>query len=272
VKAEKSNFWLIIILCMGAFIIIFPFLWTILSAFKTSYEIIKIPPTFLPGKLYWGGFQKVLFEAPFMLWMVNSLLVAISTTVITLFTSALAGYIYAKFDFPGKKITFLAILMTLMVPFEVILISTYMVADKLGLLNSLTGLIVPAMVSAFGIFLCKQFVEAIPSDLMESGRVDGAPELCIFFQIIVPEIRPVLSALAIFTFMGNWNNYLWPLVAINDMEKMTVPLALYYFNTAHIAQFNVVMAAATLIMIPVIIVYLIFQKQFIEGLAMTGIK
>jgi ABC-type glycerol-3-phosphate transport system permease component len=271
-KEEKSNGWLTIMLCIGAVIVIFPFLWTVLSAFKTPYEIIKIPPSFFPARLYWGGFQKVLFEAPFLLWMVNSLLVAVTTTVITMFTSALAGYIYAKFDFPGKRLSFLAILATLMVPFEVILISTYMVADKLGLLNSLAGLIVPAMVSAFGIFLCKQFIEAIPSDLVESGRVDGASELRIFFQIIVPEIRPVLSALAIFTFMGSWNNYLWPLVAINDTEKMTVPLALYYFNTAHVAQYNVVMAAATLIMIPVIIVYLIFQRQFIEGLAMTGIK
>ncbi len=271
-KAAKLNALVSIFLFIGSVIVVFPFLWMLLSAFKTSYEIIKVPPALLPEKFFLEGFKKVLVEAPFMLWMINSLIVAAAATTATLFTSALAGYIYAKFDFKGKKVSFLAILATLMVPFEVVMIPTYLVVDKLRLLNSLGALIVPAMVSAFGIFLCKQFIEAIPSDLIESGRVDGASEFRIFFRIIVPEIRPVLSALAIFSFMGNWNNYLWPLIAINDMEKMTVPLALTYFSSMHSAQFNTVMAAATLIMLPVIIVYLVFQRQFIEGLSLTGMK
>ncbi len=255
----------------GAFML-YPFIWMILSAFKSNLEIIKVPPTFFPEKFTFEAFAKVLNETPFFLWIKNSLIVSVIGTIMTVFSSALGGYIFAKFDFKGKNFLFMIILATMMLPFQVIMIPLYMITSKLHLLNSLWALIIPGITSAFGIFLCKQHIEGIPNELMEAGRIDGCGEFGIFFRIIVPDLRNILSALAIFSFMGKWNDYVWPLIAINDMKKMTVPLALSFFSTQHGVQFNLVMAVAFLMMLPVIIVYLIFQKQFIEGLTMTGMK
>lgn len=269
---KRPGIFAYLFLILGAVIVIFPYLWMVLSAFKTTAEIRQAPPIFLPSSLYLGGFIKVITGAPFFVWLLNSGVVSVAVTAAVLFTSGIAGYIYAKFDFALKKVTFILILATLMVPFEVTLIPTYLIVSYMGLLNTLWVLIIPGMVTAFGIFLCKQFCEGIPNDLIDSGRVDGASELRIFFRIIVPEIQPVLSALAIFEFMGSWNNYLWPLITINDQSKMTVPLALSFFNMMKYADIGAVMSAATLIMIPVVMVYLVFQRQFVEGLSMTGIK
>lgn len=262
-----------IILIIGSVIVLFPFIWMVLTSFKSNGEIItQIPPTFFPEKFDLGGYTMVFTEAPFMRWVANSLIVSGCVTVSGVFTSALAGYIYAKFDFVGKKFTFFLILATLMIPFEVIMIPEYLIISKLGMLNSLKALVLPSLVTAFGIFLCKQFCEAIPNELIEAGRIDGASEFRIFAKLIIPEIKPALSALTIFTFMGSWNNYMWPLIVVNDINKMPASLAIDFFNGAHRTQPATVISASILIMIPILIVYLIFQKQFIEGLTMTGMK
>jgi len=252
---------------------VFPFLWMVLSSFKTNREILlTVPPTFLPAAFYTGGYLKVLFDAPFFRWMLNSLFIGVTTTAAVVFTSALVGYIYAKFQFFGKRTSFAIILLTLMIPFEVIMIPEFLIVSGLGLLNSLSGIIVPSLVSAFGIFMCRQFCESVPGELLDAGRIDGASELGIFLRIIVPEITPAMSALTIFTFMGSWNNYVWPLIVINDQVKMPVSLAISYFNGAHMVHPSYVMAAAVLIVLPVLVVYLVFQRQFVEGLALSGIK
>lgn len=272
-KSRKSKFIIYVFLIIGTLVVLVPFIWMILTSFKDNKEIlIKIPPTFFPEKFYFGGYTKVITGAPFFTWVFNSLFVAVCITAATVFTSALVGYIYAKFDFVCKRISFIIILATLMVPFEVIMIPEYIIIAKLGLLNSLKALIIPSLVSAFGIFLCKQFSESLPNDLISAGRIDGSSEFGIFIKIVVPEIRPAMSALAIFSFMGSWNNYMWPLIVISDINKMPVSLAIDYFNGIHRTQPTTVMSAAVLVMVPVLIVYLIFQRQFIEGLALTGIK
>lgn len=272
-KSHKWNYYILItVLAVGSLLMLFPFVWMLLSAFKSSLEIIKVPPTFFPASPTLEGFKRVLFEAPFFRWLLNSVIVSVTVTFLVLFTSSLAGYVFAKFEFKFKQLIFILILTTMMVPFEVIMIPTYLIVSDMRMLNKLWALIVPSAVSAFGIFLCRQFIEGIPTDLIEAGRIDGCAEMSIFVNIIVPEITPVLSALGIFTFMGSWNNYLWPLIAINDLDKMTVPLALSFFSTQHGGEQNVIMAAATLIMLPVIVVFLLFQRQFIEGLTLTGIK
>ena len=261
-----------IFLIIASVVAMFPFIWMLLSAFKETAEIAKIPPTFLPKNIYFGGFKKLFVESAILTWFFNSIKVSVSVTAVVLFTSSLIGYIFAKYEFKGKKIYFILVIATLMVPFQVVMIPVYLIVSKLGLINTLGALMVPSLVSAFGIFLCRQFIESLPNDLIHSGRVDGASEFTIYRSIILPEIKPTLSALAIFVFMGKWNDYLWPLISINDMGKMTIPLALNYFNSQYGKELNTVMAACAVIIIPEIIIYLIFQKQFIEGIAISGLK
>jgi ABC-type glycerol-3-phosphate transport system permease component len=261
-----------LLLCIGVILVLFPFLWSLLLSFKDNSEIMQIPGTFLPSKWIISGYVTVLTESPFFIWFLNSVVVSISVTLIVAFTSALGGYIFAKFNFRGKNIIFLLMLSTMMVPFQVTMIPTYLISSYLGILNSQLALIIPSMVTAFGIFLCKQFVENVPNELLEAGRIEGAGELRIFYSIVMPSIKSALAALSIFTFMGKWNDYLWPLIAINDEIKMTVPLALNFFNSSKIMDYNVSMSAGILVMLPVIIIYLVFQRQFIEGLTLTGMK
>ncbi len=259
-------------LFIGSIMMFIPYLWMVLSSLKENLEIIRTPPKILPEHPTFAGYETVIREAPFFRWFVNSVVTSAVITLGTLFTSALAGYVFAKFQFRGKHALFIIILATMMIPFQVVMIPTYLIISKLHLINSLWSIIIPSLVSAFGIFLCKQFVEGIPLDLIEAARMDGAGEFRTFWSLVMPQITPVMSALGIFTFMGAWNNYLWPLIVLNDVQKMTVPLALAFFNSQHSVNYNVVMSAAVLIMIPVIIVFLIFQKQFIKGLTLTGLK
>ncbi|AZS13285.1 carbohydrate ABC transporter permease [Paenibacillus lutimineralis] len=263
---------IIAILLVCAAIMLLPYLWMVLSSFKSNLEIISSATSFVPQNPTLDGYRAVFEEAPFLTWLLNSAITAVIITAATLFTSALAGYVFAKFTFPGKRLMFLLVLATMMIPFQVIMIPTYLIISKLGLINNLAAIIVPSLISSYGVFLAKQFIEDIPRDLLEAARIDGAGELRIMWRIVMPLILPMLSALGIFTFMAAWNNYLWPLIAINDMDRMTVPMALVFFNGAHQVNYNVVMSAAVLITLPVIIVFLIFQKQFIKGLTMTGMK
>ena len=257
---------------LGAVIMFTPFIWMVLSSFKGSDEILSGATNIFPKKLTLEGYKTVFQDAPFVQWLFNSLISSTVITLATLFTSALAGYVFAKFKFRGEKFSFVLILATMMVPFQVIMIPRYLIVSDLGLINHISALIVPNLISGFGIFLAKQFIESIPNDLIEAARIDGAGEFRTFWSLILPEIRPALSAVGIFTFMGAWNDYLWPLIVLNDLNKMTVPLALVFFNGQHVVNYNVVMSAGVLIMIPVVIVFLVFQRQFIKGLTMTGMK
>ncbi|WP_274651133.1 carbohydrate ABC transporter permease [Paenibacillus humicola] len=263
---------LICVLSAASLIMFVPYLWMLLLSFKSNVEILRDSTSLLPKKPTLQGYHTVVSDAPFMRWFFNSLLTSAIVTAGTLFSSSLAGYIFAKFTFRGKKILFVVILATLMVPFQVVMIPTYLIISKLHLINNLSAIVVPYLVSSFGIYLCKQFVEGIPRDLIEACRIDGAREFRIYLSVIIPQITPAMSALGIFTFMSAWNNYLWPLIVLNEEQKMTVPLALVFFNSHHSVNYNVVMSAAVLIMIPVLIIFLIFQRQFIKGLTMTGIK
>ncbi|WHY85938.1 carbohydrate ABC transporter permease [Neobacillus novalis] len=263
---------LFLIVSMGAVIMFIPYLWMVLSSLKGNHEILSGATNIFPQKITFEGYKTVLNDAPFIRWLINSLISSTLITLATLFTSALAGYIFAKFKFRGQKLSFILILATMMVPFQVIMIPRYLIVSDLGLINNLFALIVPNLISGFGIFLAKQFIEAIPNDLIEAARIDGAGEFRTFWSLILPQIKPALSAVGIFTFMAAWNDYLWPLIVLNDLNKMTVPLALVFFNGQHLVNYNVVMSAGVLIMIPVVIVFLVFQRQFIKGMTMTGMK
>jgi len=263
---------LYVLFALVAFTFTLPFFLMLSNAFKSAAEIVRIPPTLFPQNPSWSSFRTVLTEAPYERWFLNSLLVSGTITLIVLFTCSLAGYIFAKFEFPGRSVIFVFLLVTMMVPFPVLLIPTYLIVNELGLINSLWALIVPAMVSAFGIFLMRQFVAGIPNDLIDAARLDGASEWAIYIRIIVPLVRAPMAALGIFTFLAAWNDYLWPLIVINDLEKSTLPLALTFFNSQHAQRYDLVMAAAAMAVIPVIIVFVIFQRQIVNALVLAGLK
>ena len=260
-----------IFLCV---IMLFPFIWMVSTSFKYSWEVVAFPPRILPQEFAgFEAYRTVFQEIPFATFLKNSGLVAIAVTITTLFTSSLAGYVFAKFNFIGKQYYFMAILATMMIPFDVICIPLYLLIRQIGLLNNLFALILPGMVSAYGIFLCRQFIRGIPDSLVDASRIDGCSEFGIYFTIILPLSLPVLSALGIFTFMANWDSFLWPLIVLDDVSKKTLPLGLSLFRqTFGMARWNVIMAGAVISILPIMIVFLLAQKNFIEGITLSGMK
>jgi ABC-type glycerol-3-phosphate transport system permease component len=264
---------LVYLVAFGAVLtVLFPLLWIVLTAFKSLPETYIWPPTLLPQEWRFDSFAQLFKVVPFARYFLNSVLVSLPICLLNLFFGSMAGYVFAKFRFPGKDVLFLIILGTIMIPFQVTMIPAFRILKALGWNNSYLGLIVPGMVGAFGIFLMRQFIMSIPTELIEAARIDGAGEFRIYRQIIVPSIRPAFAALAIFTFLESWNSFLWPLIVIDTPEMRTLPLGLALLKTQYIAQWPLIMAATLLTSLPVVIVYLIFQRQFIEGIVMSGIK
>ncbi len=261
-----------IIAFIVVFLVIMPYIWMLLTSFKTTPEIMKNPSKILPIEWVTSGYAKVLTRSPFFKWFANSIVVSVSVTFIVLVTSSLTGFIFAKYRFPLKNLLFWLILASMMVPFSVTMIPNFLIVNTLGLYDSLYALIVPMAVSGFGIFLCKQFCEDIPDSICEAAKIDGAGDLRIYMTIIVPLLRPCLAALAIFTFLESWNDYLRPLIMLERVSSMTLPVALSFFSSQHGSDLSATMSAASLVMLPVTIVFIAFQKQFIKGIALTGSK
>jgi len=263
-----------ILLIAGVAFTLVPFIWAFLTSFKTLSEIMRIPPTFIPEDWTLQSYTTIFNDPklPLLRFYGNSLFVAVLRVGITLFTSSFAGFIFAKYRFWGRGAAFALVLTTLMIPFQVILIPSYLILVKLKLIDSLWGLIVPSMVDAFGIFLMRQFIENIPSELMDAARIDGSSEFNIYRRIILPQTQAALATLGTFTFMYVWNDYLWPLIVITTNERRTLPLLLTWFNTQHASRTDLVMAASVLVLLPVLVVYLFFQRWIVKGVALTGFK
>ena len=260
------------VLVAGAVIMLAPLIWMVFAGFKTLPEILKVPPTILPKGWAFDNFMSVLRDTPFVRYFFNSVLVAAITVGSVLVTSSMAGYAFAKFNFPGKNILFVLVLATLMIPFQVRVIPLYVLASDLDLLDSYVGLVLPGLVDAFGIFLMRQFMQSIPSDLIDAARVDGASEPKIFVKIVLPLAKPALSALAIFTLVASWESFLWPLLVVSSPDKFTLPLGLAQFSGRFITRVDLQMAASTLTVLPLLIVFLLMQRRFIEGMATSGMK
>ncbi len=262
------------ILLVGLLVTLVPFIWMLLTSLKSSQEIIQIPPTFIPEKWTFESYRTIFSDprVPLARFYLNSFFVAGSRVAITLFTSSLAGFIFAKYKFWGAKASFSFILMQLMIPFQVVMIPAYLILVKLHLVDSLWGLIIPSMVDAFGIFFMRQFIESLPNELIDAARIDGASEFGIYWRIILPQLGAAMATLGIFTFMGTWNDYLWPLVVITSHEKRTLPLLLTWYNSVHGTRYDLTMAASILVLLPIMVVYLMFQRWIVRGISMTGIK
>ena len=268
----KSRALIFAILLAASIVVVIPYIWMLSNSFKTTIETLTDPMHIIPQNFTLDGYIKVLTKSPFFHWLGNSVFITCTNTIVILFTSTLVGYLFARFRFRGRDFLFAMLMFTMMVPAQVTMITTFIIIDDIGLYDSVWALIIPSFVNVFGIYLCKQYCEEIPRELIESARIDGAGDFAIYWRIVIPQIRPAIGALAIFTFMEYWNDYLNPLIYLSSTEKMTLPLALSYFSTQHSTDLSATMAASALIMIPAAIVFIIFQKQFIKGLSMTGMK
>ena len=262
----------VLFLILAVLVILLPYIWMLITSFRDRQEILRYPGRIFPLEWVTTGYKTVLTKAPFFSWLRNSVIVTGTITIGVLFTSSLTGFVFAKYRFRGKTALFWLMMATMMLPTQVTLIPSFLIINELGLYNTLYALIVPMLISAFGVFLCRQFCEEIPDSLCEAARIDGAGDFFIYLRIILPLLRPCLAALAIFTFLSNWNEYLMPLIMIEETENMTLPVALSYFTGFHSRDISAVMAAAALIMLPVTILFLALQKQFIKGITLTGVK
>lgn len=261
-----------LLLVAGAVLMVAPLVWMALASFKTLPEILRVPPTLLPESLHLDNYRTVLGDTAFVRYFLNSVLVAGITVASVLLTSSMAGYAFAKFEFPGRRVLFVLVLATLMIPFQVRVIPLYVLASDLGLLDSYAGLVLPGLVDAFGIFLMRQYLQSIPSELIDAARVDGASELTIFVRIVLPLAKPALAALAIFSLVASWESFLWPLLVISSPDKYTLPLGLAQFSGRFVTRVDLQMAASALTILPMLIVFLIMQRRFIEGMATAGMK
>jgi ABC-type glycerol-3-phosphate transport system permease component len=266
---------LYLFLGVGAFLTMLPFAWMILSSFKTTSEIFKYPPTILPEAWRFDNYRTLFEMWPFDIWYLNSFLIATIGTVAVLFFSSLAGFAFAKYEFKGRNILFATLLASTMIPFQLILIPLFIQVSRLGMNNSYAGLIIPFMAPALGIFLMKQYMASIPNELLDSARIDGCTEFGIYWNIIVPLLRPAIGTLAIITFLGSWNSFLWPLVIIRSETMMTLPIGLARMTEnvpGKSRDFGLIMTAATMVAVPVIAVFLAMQRQFISGLLSGAVK
>ena len=271
-KARKKTKQIIayIILSVCGFIMIFPFLWMLATSFKTGAEVYSL--SLWPKDFSLANYQKILSSSPFLLWFKNSFVIAGLTTMSVLIFDPLVGYAFAKYRFRGKDQIFLLILSTLMIPTEMMIIPWYLAVVKLRLTNSLISLLFPGLMSAFGIFLMKQFFTGVPDELLDAGRIDGLSELAIYRKVALPLVKPALSALGIFTFLGSWNSFLWPVIVLNDKSMYTITVGVAQFSSEIGNQWDLIMTGASIATLPVLIIFLIFQKQIIEGIQLTGVK
>ena len=263
---------LFIILAAIAVFFVVPYFWMISNSFKSKKEILMDPKHLIPVVFTLQGYKRVLFEAPFFSWLKNSVIITLSNTLAILFTSTLVGFVFSKFNFKLKNFLFWLLLASMMIPSQVTMIPSFILLSKMGLYNKIAAIIIPSFVSAFGIFLCRSFIDEVPREIIESAKIEGASNWRIYWRIILPMIKPAIGALAIFTFLANWNEYLGPLLMLSSVKNMTLPLALTFFNDQRATDISATMAASALIMVPVTLVFLALQKYFIKGIAMTGMK
>jgi multiple sugar transport system permease protein len=269
----RPKIWLYVVLGAGFIAMIFPFIWMILGSFKTNAEIRANPLGLLPEAATLDNYTQLFGRLDFATYFTNSVVVAVSVTVGNIIFSSMVGYALAKLEFRGKKILFALVLGTLMVPGVVTFVPLFVLTSNLGLVNSYPGLILPFLITPLGVFLMRQFISGLPDDIIEAARIDGASEWRIFARVIMPLCGPAVATLTILTFLGSWNNFLWPLVVATSEEKYTLPVALALYSVGqNAAQYGLMMAGAVVVVIPVLLVFIVLQRYFVQGIALTGIK
>ena len=270
-KWTPGNIASFIILCMLTIIFIFPFYWIITGSFKDQAATIAVPPQWFPTDFTLKNWIS-LAKQPLVRWTFNSFFIAISTTVLVCVTSTLAGYVLAKKRFPGRHLIFWALIAAMALPKQVIMVPLFNLLTKLDLINTYRGLILPAVGWPFGIFLMKQFSETIPSELIEASRIDGCTQLGTFRNVVIPIVKPGIGALAIFTFITSWNYYFMQLILIRSTDMQTLPLGIALMQAEFTTNYGLMMAGAAIASIPMIIIFLICQKSFTQGITVGAVK
>ena len=253
-------------------LMLLPLVWMLVTSIETLAESRHFPPTLVPSGIHWQNYPDALAAAPFGRFFTNSLIVTLASVAGNLLLCSLAGYAFARLRFFGRDVTFIALLATLMVPFQVTMIPTFLIVQHLGLVNTLGALIAPNLVTPFGIFLLRQFFRTLPVELEEAARIDGCSRLGVLFRVVLPLSMPALATLAIVTFLWTWNDFLWPLIAISSTDKMTVQLGLASFQGAHQTNWTLLMAGNVMALAPMLLVFVVAQRWFVQSLASTGVK
>lgn len=279
IRSRRAHFtrWLAvglvnILLCAAVVVVALPFVVMVLGSIKPQYEIFSYPPTLIPSHLYLTNYQKLFGETLYVRWYANTLFVALARTVLSLLLCTLAGFAFAKYEFRFKKPLFIFVIATFTLPFQVVLVPLYKMTQALGWLNTYWVLILPFAANAFIIFLARQYILAVPSELLEAARIDGAGELTIFLRIVVPVLKPALAVMSILLFQNAWNDYLWPLIVINDQSLFVLNLALPALRGPYGNEYGTVLAGAALATIPIVVVFVFMQRQFIEGIMAGALK
>ncbi|GHO42716.1 carbohydrate ABC transporter permease [Ktedonospora formicarum] len=262
-----------IILAITTCISLWPMYWLFVTALTPTTFTLKTPPDFIPLHASLSNFQRLLGQASqYWSWATNSIVVAGCITIFHIFFDTLAGYSFAKKTFPGRNLFFWLIVATMMVPAYVTLVPMYLVTRNLHLLNTLWAVILPGLANVFGIFLMRQYIQTLPSELLDAARIDGCGELRVFWHIILPLSKPAIGALAIFTFVRHWNDFLWPLIVLTDSTAYTLPVGVAGLQGEFSTDYGIIFAGAALAALPMIIFFLIFQRYFLEGVRMGALK
>jgi multiple sugar transport system permease protein len=249
-----------------------PLAWMLSVSFMPVGEASHFPPPFLPSKLTLANYHELFARIGLGRNFANSVLVSGAITVLSLLVNTMAGYAFAKLRFAGRERIFQVLLAALVIPAQVAMLPLFLMMKGLGLANNFGGVIVPALATVFGIFLVRQYARSIPDELLEAARIDGASELRIFFQIVLPMLKPVLVTLAIFTFMASWNDFMWPLIVLTDQSQYTLPVALASLSREHIQDVEMMMAGAVITVLPVLLLFLLLQRYYIQGLLLGSVK
>ncbi|WP_027625145.1 carbohydrate ABC transporter permease [Clostridium lundense] len=262
----------ICLLILVSILVALPFVWMIFSSFKRIDEFYLIPPKLLPNNFSLENFKELFERGNFGRYYLNSIFVTLVQVVANIIVVTMAGFAFAKYNFKGKRIIFLAILATTMIPWVATIIPLYIMAYKAKLINTYFGLIFAGMVDAFSIFLARNFMQSIPNSLIEAARIDGANEFDIFTKVVLPLIKPLIAVITINKFISSWNAFQWPLLVVGEDRLRTLPLAIAKLSSQYYDAYNLKMAAAFLAIIPVLIVYIAFQKYFVSGISLSGMK
>jgi len=261
-----------LILLGGAATMVVPFLWMLSTSLKTNLEVFRFPPTLIPGDPQWHNYLDIFQVVPYGRWFLNSLFITLAQTLLYLFVASLAGYTFARLKFPGRDLIFALYLATLMLPAEVTLIPKFILIKELHLIDTFAAVILPGVFNAYGVFLLRQFFMTLPESLEEAAVIDGASYFRIYWSIVLPLAGPALATLAIFSFRGAWNDFIWPLIVINSENMKPLSVGLASFHGLYETNWPYLMAASTIALIPIIIVFILAQRYFVRGIALTGLK
>jgi multiple sugar transport system permease protein len=270
---RRTPRWLYAVLGAGLLVMVVPFLWMLMTSVKPEGEVRSVPPTWWPETFTLENYEALFTRLDFPTYFINSVIVALAVTAGNVLFGTMLGYALAKLSFPGKRLVFGLVLGTLMIPGVVTFVPLFVLTTNMGLTNTLPGMFLPFLAAPFGVFLMRQYILALPDELIQAARVDGAGELRIFFSIIMPLCGPAMATLGILSFLGSWNNFLWPLVVAQTEDKYTLPVALALYSVGQNAtQYGLLLAGAVVVVIPVVAVFLALQRYILQGIAMTGIK